>query len=125
MNSQQENTNNLSMNNLNKIHNITNSSIKNEKKTEEKEFLPKEKLIFGSYKKNNYEIINLKLNKIQNFQTNENNNNSIFIFNKNDDIDKIYSTENNSGLSLIKIMEEKGKDKKKIKEKRNLHQLIL
>ena len=52
------------------------------------------------------------------FNNNENNN-SIFIFNKNEDvIDKLFNTDNNSCLSLIKIMEEdKNEDIKKNKFK--------
>ena len=64
--------------------------------------------------KNNHDNIDIKTNKIHN---NNENNNSIFIFNKNDDdIDKNFNTDNNSCLSLIKIMEEdKKEDIKKFK----------
>ena len=119
MNSKGEIQKNLSINisNINKKCDILTYQEQNKGISEKKNNnFSKENIIFGTQNKN-YENINIRANIIQNIQSNENNN-SIFIFNKNDEIDKIFNTENNSGLSLIKIMEEKVKDNKKIKKER-------
>ena len=115
MNKKDEPKQNLFINNNKiRIYDALSDSEKKKKLPNSKDNLLKEIKLNQSQNQNN-EIINIKTN-IQNVQNNEFNN-SIFIFNKNDDLDKIYNTENNSCLSLIKIMEEKRKDSKKFNKK--------
>ena len=107
-----EKNKNIFSNNDNKQIEIYNHSKKNEKLEEDIEKTVREKN--SSFQNiNYYENTNYDTNRISNSEFNENNNN-IFIFYKNEDIEKNCNPEdnNNSYLSLIKVMEGNKKDNK-------------
>ena len=98
------------INNMNAEHNLTFDILNNPKKneqileTQENTFKDKNKL--GNININNYENV---FNRIE-----KNENNNIFIINKNDEIENNYNSDNLSCISLIRIMEgRKNKNKKK------------
>ena len=109
-----KNTEEENINNINAKYNIAfdtlNNSEKNEQILETQENTVKDKNKLENININNYE------NAFNRIEKNENNN--IFIINKNDEIENNYNSDNLSCISLIKIMEGRKNNNKK---KSNFH----